>query len=156
MFYLVAYGITTLAAFGIVSYLEGEEESGLDMDSYRGLARRNPYLAAGFALAMVSLAGFPPTVGFLGKYFVFTAAVEEGYIWLVVIAVLNSLVSVFYYLRPVVMMYMKAPVEEKPIPLTPLLIPVLLLLIIVVLGLGVYPELLVEGSGAAALALTRP
>ncbi|UCD38178.1 MAG: NADH-quinone oxidoreductase subunit N, partial [Fidelibacterota bacterium] len=108
------------------------------------------YLAAVFALAMVSLAGFPPTAGFLGKYFVFAAAVDEGYVWLVVIAVMNSLVSVYYYLRPVVAMYMQEATEEAPIPLPGVVIPVFLMLVIVVLGLGLFPLVLVKNIVAAA------
>ncbi|MCB7130179.1 MAG: hypothetical protein J3T61_11650, partial [Candidatus Brocadiales bacterium] len=112
-----------------------------------------PFLAAVFALAMVSLAGFPPTAGFLGKYFVFSAAVDTGniwYIWLVVIAVLNNLISVYYYLRPVVAMYMQEPADETPIPLPRVTIPVFLLLVLVVLGFGIFPMTLVKSSVAAA------
>ncbi len=153
MYYVVAYAATTLAAFGVVALIEGEEESGLDIPSYRGLARRNPYLAAVFTLAMISLAGFPPTAGFLGKYFVFNAAVDTGniwYLWLVVIAILNSLISVYYYLRPVVAMYMHEPVDETPIPLPWVTTPVFLLLVLVVLGFGIFPMTLVKSSVAAA------
>lgn len=150
LYYVVVYAAATLGAFGVVALIEGEEESGLDINSYRGLARRNPYLAAVFALAMVSLAGFPPTAGFLGKYFVFSAAVDEGYIWLVVIAVLNSLISVYYYLRPVVAMYMQEPADEKPVLLPRIAAPVFLLLVLVVLGFGIFPMLLVKNSVSAA------
>jgi NADH-quinone oxidoreductase subunit N len=102
---------------------------------------------------MVSLAGFPPTAGFLGKYFVFSAAVDEGYIWLVVIAVLNSLISVYYYLRPVVAMYMRSPSTEEEVVLPGVITPVFLLLLIVTLGLGVFPMVLVMSSTSAAWSL---
>ncbi|MFB0516628.1 MAG: NADH-quinone oxidoreductase subunit N [Candidatus Neomarinimicrobiota bacterium] len=150
MYYVAVYAATTLGAFGVVALIEGDEESNLDIDSYRGLARRNPYLAGVFALAMVSLAGFPPTAGFLGKYFVFNAAVDEGYVWLVVIAVLNSLISVYYYLRPVVAMYMQKPTDETPILLPRVAAPVFLLLVLVVLGFGIFPMALVKNSVSAA------
>lgn len=150
MYYLAAYAITTLSAFGIVAIIEGDDESGLDVDSYRGLARRNPYLAALFALAMVSLAGFPPTAGFVGKYFVFSAAVDEGYVWLVVIAVVNSLISVYYYLRPVVAMYMQEPADESAVSLPRVVVPVFILLVLVVLGWGIFPMTLVRSGAAAA------
>ena len=149
-FYLAVYAVTTLGAFGIVSLIEGRDESGLDVESYRGLASRSPYLAAVFALAMLSLAGLPPTAGFLGKYFIFSAAIDEGYLWLVVIAVLNSLVSVYYYLRPVVAMYMQEPDQDTPVPLPGVTVPVLALVVLVVLGLGLFPMLLVKNSVAAA------
>ncbi|MFC1618715.1 NADH-quinone oxidoreductase subunit N [Candidatus Neomarinimicrobiota bacterium] len=153
MFYLGIYAIVTLGAFGVVALLEGKDETELEVSSYEGLARRNPYLAAVFAVAMVSLAGFPPTAGFLGKYFVFSAAVDEGYIWLVVIAVINSLISVYYYLRPVVAMYMRSPVEEAKVALPGVIVPVFLLLIIVTLGLGIFPMVLVMSSTSAAWSL---
>jgi NADH-quinone oxidoreductase subunit N len=153
MFYLGVYAIVTLGAFGVVALLEGKEETDLEVSSYRGLARRNPYLAAIFAVAMVTLAGFPPTAGFLGKYFVFNAAVDEGYIWLVVIAVINSLISVYYYLRPVVAMYMHSPTEEVKVALPGVLVPVFLLLLIVTLGLGIFPMALIMSSASAAWSL---
>ena len=142
--------MTTLGAFGIVSLIDGRDETGLDIESYRGLASRSPYLAGVFALAMLSLAGLPPTAGFLGKFFIFSAAIDEGYLWLVVIAVLNSLVSVYYYLRPVVAMYMQEPDQDAPIPLTWVTVPVLALVVLVVLGLGLFPMMLVKNSVAAA------
>ncbi len=150
LYYVAAYAVTTLGAFAVVALIEGKDESDLEMSSYRGLAHRNPWLAAFFALAMISLAGFPPTAGFLGKYFIFNAAVDEGYIWLVVIAVLNSLVSVYYYLRPIVAMYMREPVDEAPVSLPRVTVPVFVLLVGVVLGLGVFPMVLVRSSVAAA------
>lgn len=153
IFYVTAYGFTTLGAFGIVAIIEGKDETGLAIDDYKGLSRRNPYLAAGLTLALLSLAGFPPTAGFLGKFFIFNAAIDEGYTWLIIIAVMNSLVSVYYYLRPVIAMYMTDPeVVSKPaIPLT--FIPVFLLLILVALGMGIFPMTLINGATAAAMSL---
>ena len=149
-FYLAIYAVTTLGAFAVVSLIEGDEEGDLSIDSYRGLGRRSPYVAGVFALTMVSLAGLPPTAGFLGKYFVFSAAMDEGYLWLVVVAVLNSLVSVYYYLRPVVAMYMQAPAVSEPIVLHRASVPVLLVVVVVVLGLGLLPMALVKNGAAAA------
>ena len=153
LFYLAVYAAATLGAFGVVALIEGEEEASLDIQGYRGLARRSPFLAAVFALAMMSLAGFPPTAGFLGKYFIFSAAVDTGntwYIWLVVIAILNSLISVYYYLRPVVAMYMQEPADETPLPVPRVAIPVFLLLVLIVLGFGIFPMTLVKSGVAAA------
>ena len=142
--------VTTMAAFGIVAVLEQEDETALEISSYRGLASRSPVLAAVFALALLSLAGFPPTAGFFGKFFVFSAAVDEGYIWLVVLAVLNSLISVYYYLRPVVAMYMHPAKDETRVALPATMTPVMILLVLVVLGLGIFPMLLVTSSAVAA------
>ncbi|MEE9465899.1 MAG: NADH-quinone oxidoreductase subunit N [Candidatus Neomarinimicrobiota bacterium] len=149
IYYLAAYGITTMAAFGMVAVVEQEDETALEVSSYRGLANRSPVLAAVFALALLSLAGFPPTAGFFGKFFIFSAAVNEGYIWLVVLAVLNSLVSVYYYLRPVVAMYMHPAEDETPVALPTIMTPVTILLVLVVLGLGIFPMLLVTNSAVA-------
>lgn len=153
IFYLVVYGVTTLTAFGIASLLEDDSGRPASMDSFRGLARRNPYLAAMFALVMLSLAGIPPTAGFVGKFFIFNAVLEDGYIWLVVIAVMNSLVSVYYYLRPVVAMYMEQPDVEDLIETPWPMIPVLLLFAIIALGLGLFPATLVQSSTAAVSAI---
>jgi len=151
MFYLAVYAVTTLAAFGIIAVIEGQDETELEIDRYQGLGRRNPWLAVMFTLAMLSLAGFPPTAGFLGKFFIFNAAVEEGYVWLVIIAVLNSLISVYYYLRPVVAMWMQPAAEDAPAVQLPLIMaPVLVLLVLVALGLGIFPMSLVKSSVAAA------
>ena len=150
MFYLAVYAATTLGAFAVVGMIEGKDETGLTIDSYRGLGHRSPYLAGVFALAMVSLAGIPPTAGFLGKYFIFSAAIDEGYLWLVIIAVLNSLVSVYFYLRPVVAMYMQDPAEEAPILISRATVPVLLLMVLVIVGFGLLPMALVRNSVAAA------
>ena len=152
-YYLAIYSVTTLGAFAVVSLIEGDKEANLSIDSYRGLGKRSPYAAGVFALTMASLAGLPPTAGFLGKYFVFSAAMDEGYLWLVVVAVLNSLVSVYYYVRPVVAMYMQSPVVDEPIVVHRAIVPVLLLVVVVVLGLGLLPMPLVKNGVAAANSL---
>ena len=102
---------------------------------------------------MLSLAGFPPTAGFIGKFFIFSAAVDEGYIWLVIIGVLNSLISVYYYLKPVVAMYMEPAKDKSPIIMPRTLIPILVVVVLVVIGLGIFPIHLVRFSTDAALVL---
>ena len=110
LFYLVTYSVINLGAFAIVSGAE-KEESGLEFKDYRGLAAQRPWLSAAMTVFMISLAGFPPTAGFVAKYGLFSAAIEQGYIWLVVIGVLNTLISIYYYLRLVINMYMQE--EER-------------------------------------------
>ena len=110
LFYLVTYSVINLGAFAIVSGSE-KEESGLEFKDYRGLAAQRPWLSAAMTVFMISLAGFPPTAGFVAKYGLFSAAIEQGYIWLVVIGVLNTLISIYYYLRLVINMYMQE--EER-------------------------------------------
>jgi NADH-quinone oxidoreductase subunit N len=107
LFYLVAYAFTSFAAWAVVIALEQVEERGLELDDYAGLGRKYPALAAVMAVAMLSFTGVPPTLGFIGKFYLFRTVVEGGYIGLAIIGVLTSLVSAYYYLRVVVIMYMK-------------------------------------------------
>jgi len=101
LYYLLAYGFFNMGAFALVIIIENRNGGSNRIDTYRGLAMRHPWLSVFLALFMFSLAGFPPTAGFFAKFYVFSAAVNAGLVWLVVAAVLNSLTSVFYYLRPV-------------------------------------------------------
>jgi NADH-quinone oxidoreductase subunit N len=107
LFYLLAYGVTTLGAWAVVLALERADGSGTAIDDYAGLARRRPWMALAMSVFMLSLIGVPPTLGFLGKFVVFGSAVQAGQIGLAVIGVLTSLVSAYYYLRVVVYMYMR-------------------------------------------------
>lgn len=105
IFYLAAYSFMNLGAFGIASIIEGREESNLELNSYRGLGSRQPLLAALLSLFMFSLAGIPPFAGFFGKYYIFIAAIEANLTWLAILGVLSSVISVYFYLRLVVLMY---------------------------------------------------
>ena len=107
LFYLVAYVFTNFGAWGVVIALEKQEGKGLALDDYAGLAKRHPALAAAMTIFMLSLIGLPPTIGLIGKIYLFRAVIDGGFIWLAVIGVLTSVVSAFYYLRVVVIMYMK-------------------------------------------------
>jgi NADH-quinone oxidoreductase subunit N len=113
LFYMVAYALTSFAAWAVVIALEktemgvNEPGSGLHLQDYAGLARRYPGLAAAMAVAMLSFTGVPPALGFVGKFYLFRTAVEGGFIGLALIGVLTTLVSAYYYLRVVVIMYMQ-------------------------------------------------
>jgi NADH-quinone oxidoreductase subunit N len=107
LFYLLAYGLTNFAAWAVVIALEKAEGQGLQLDDYAGLGRKYPLLAACMAIAMFSFTGVPPTLGFVGKFYLFQAVLSGGYVWLAVIGVITSLISAFYYLRLVVIMYMR-------------------------------------------------
>jgi NADH-quinone oxidoreductase subunit N len=111
-FYLVAYTAMNLAAFGAVTSLTTDREPG-NLDEYRGLGYTRPFQAGVLALAMFALAGIPPTAGFMGKFFIFAAALKGGETALAVIGILSAVVSVFYYLRVVVSLYMR-PMEAEP------------------------------------------
>lgn len=107
LFYLVAYALTNFAAWAVVISLERSGERGLELEDYAGLGRKNPGLAAVMAVAMLSFTGVPPTLGFVGKFYLFRTVIEGGFIGLALIGVLTSLVSAYYYLRVVVIMYMR-------------------------------------------------
>ena len=108
LFYLVAYAVTNFGAWAVVVALEKAEGKGLALEDYAGLGRKYPALAVAMAVFMFSFAGMPPTVGFVGKFYLFRTAIEAGFVGLAVIGVLTSLVSVYYYLRVVMYMFMRS------------------------------------------------
>jgi NADH-quinone oxidoreductase subunit N len=112
LFYLLAYAVTNLGALGIVAILGTQQNEHDELRDFAGLWRSRPALAALMTIFLLSLGGFPPTAGFIGKWYIFTAAVQEGHYWLAIIGVLTSVVSVFFYLRIVVMMYMSESAPE--------------------------------------------
>jgi NADH-quinone oxidoreductase subunit N len=107
LFYLVAYAFTNFGAWGVVIALEKKEEKGLAIADYAGLGRKHPALAAAMTVFMLSLVGLPPTLGLVGKFYLFRAVIAAGFTGLAIIGVLTSLISAYYYLRVVVTMYMK-------------------------------------------------
>ena len=145
LFYLLVYGVGNLGAFAAIALLGTREHANDDLDSYAGLSARHPAIAAVMAVFLLSLGGLPPTAGFVGKWYVFSAAVQSGYYGLAIIGVLSSVVSIFFYLRVIVMMYM-APPADVPAPAAPSRAAVLALAVSVLLTfyLGVLPGRLVE------------
>jgi NADH-quinone oxidoreductase subunit N len=111
LFYAVAYTVMNLGAFAIVVVLGRAGEERIQISDYAGLAQRHPLLAALMATFMLALAGVPPTVGFVSKFYVFAAAVEAGFAWLALVGLVASVVSVYYYLRVVYQMYVVDPVD---------------------------------------------
>jgi NADH-quinone oxidoreductase subunit N len=107
LFYLLAYAVTNFGAWSVVSTLERKEGKGLLLDDYHGLGKKYPWLAATMLVFMLSFIGVPPTIGFVGKFYLFRTVLQGGYVWLAVIGVLTSLLSAYYYLRVVVNMYMR-------------------------------------------------
>jgi NADH-quinone oxidoreductase subunit N len=107
LFYLLAYAVTNLGAWAVVIAVERAEGAGLALNDYAGLSVRRPGLALAMAIFMLSLTGMPPTIGLVAKFYVFRAALEAGYLWLALVGVLTSLVSAYYYLRVVYVMYMQ-------------------------------------------------
>ena len=115
MFYMVTYVLTSLCSFGVVMLLSRNGFEADQLDDFKGLNRRSPWWAFIMLLVMFSLAGVPPTVGFYAKFSVLQAAVEAGFTWLAVVAVLASLIGAFYYLRVVKLMYFDEPIDTAPI-----------------------------------------
>jgi len=134
LFYLSIYILMNLGAFAVIISMGSKEKEGTDLyKEYAGAGIRNPFLGVFMAIFMLSLAGFPPTAGFFAKFYIFSSAVKSGYLGLVIIAVINSLISVYYYLRVIVYMFMRAPAEE----VKPVSIPISLGLVIFLTGIGI-------------------
>ena len=106
LFYLLVYAITNFGSWAVVIALEKAEGKGLALEDYHGLGAKYPVLAAAMVIFMLSFAGVPPTLGFVGKFFLFRTVLEGGFLWLAIIGIITSLISAFYYLRIVVNMYM--------------------------------------------------
>jgi NADH-quinone oxidoreductase subunit N len=139
-FYLVAYAITNLGAFGVLAALTTNDRPHDDIRDFAGMAAERPLLAGLMTVFLLSLGGFPPTVGFIAKWYIFNAAVQEGLIALAVVGVLTSVVSVFFYLRIVVMMYMTDEAAPGHRPVTPVLaVAGLVIALVGVFYLGILP-----------------
>ena len=142
LYYVIAYALSTIAAFAILRNVESEDENAA-IDSFNGMVKHNPYLAFGMAIAMLSLAGIPPLAGFFAKYYIFAVAFESGYIWLVGLAVITSLIGIYYYFRIIIAMYLKSTERTTPIHVPVRYTVVISVALVLVVILGVFPELLV-------------
>lgn len=143
MLYLLIYCVMNIGAFGAVILAKTEDGESLLISDYAGLGFRKPLLAGFMMVMLLSLAGFPPTAGFMGKFYIFKSAVQAGHIWLVIVGAINTAISAFYYLRVIVTMYMREPEEElsfKAYPST--LVIGLILAAIGVLLIGILPSLM--------------
>jgi NADH-quinone oxidoreductase subunit N len=140
LLYSASYSIVTIAAFGII-ILVREVRHNDDIETFNGLARTNPYMAFTLTIAMLSLTGIPPLTGFTAKYYIFTTAMENGYLWLVIVALLGSAVSTVYYFRPIIAMYLKEG-DWPAIPVTTTYRIQLISITILTLLLGLIPSLL--------------
>nr|WP_308213498.1 NADH-quinone oxidoreductase subunit NuoN [Streptoalloteichus tenebrarius] len=149
LFYLLAYGFTTLAAFGVISLVRAGDGEATHLSQWAGLAKRSPLTALVFTFLLLALAGIPLTSGFVGKFVVFTAAVEDGMAPLVVVAVLASAVAAFFYLRVVVLMYFSEPASDGPTVTVPGVFTTVAITlgVLVTLLLGVYPAVALDWAG---------
>jgi NADH-quinone oxidoreductase subunit N len=133
--------------------LRRSDVAGEELKDFSGLHFLNPFPAFAMLLFMLSLGGIPPTAGFMGKFWLFSAAIESGYTWLAVIGVLNSAVSLYYYIRIVVFMYLKKETMGSEPTTTPALAVVLGVAVAATLVFGVYPRLLFELADVSAKTL---
>ena len=156
LFYLLVYTFTTAGAFGVILLLERGGEEAVGIGDTAGLATRHPLAALALSLFLLSLVGIPPTAGFVGKFYLFGAAVRAGYIWLAVIGVLNSAAAAYYYLRVIVSMYMREP-EGTPAVIVPSFAGALAVVVALwgVIQLGVFPAPLFDLAQSAVLPLLR-
>jgi NADH-quinone oxidoreductase subunit N len=144
LFYLLAYAVSNLGALGIVALLGTSQNQHDELRDFAGLWRSRPGLAGLMTVFLLSLGGFPPLAGFIGKWYIFAAAVERGHYWLAIIGVLTSVVSVFFYLRIVVMMYMTegSDVTRPRVPLTAA--AALALATVAVFYMGILPSRIID------------
>jgi NADH-quinone oxidoreductase subunit N len=149
LFFVATYALTNLGAFIVIIAVSNRAGSDL-ITSYAGLARRTPWLAAGLALALISLTGIPPTAGFIAKLYIFNAAVESDLIWLVVIAVLNSVISAFYYLRIVSIMFLGEPSMPEGVATSHSVKLALAVAVAGILLVGIVPSPLLDAAKDAA------
>ena len=153
LIYLLVYSFMQLGAFAVIVLLRREDVVGDELKDFSGLHVRNPFAAFAMLLFMLSLGGIPPTAGFMGKFWLFSSAIDAGYYWLAVIGVLNSAVSLYYYVRVVVFMYLKKETIGSEPKATPALAVTLAIAVAATLILGVYPRLLFEVAEASARTL---
>jgi NADH-quinone oxidoreductase subunit N len=156
LFYLLAYTFTTVGAFGAIGLCARAGEEAVEVGDYAGLARRHPVLAFTLTLFMLSLVGIPPLAGFVAKFYLFGSAVRAGYLWLTVIAVLNSAIAAYYYLRVIIYMYMREP-EGEGLSVAPSLAGGLALAIALVglVLIGLMPAPFADLAQAAVTPLLR-
>ena len=141
-----------IGAFTIVALISRENEQKISIDDYSGIGFKQPLLAGSLSLFLLSLAGIPLTAGFAGKFFIFRAAIESHFIWLAVVGVINSVVSVYYYLRIIVIMYMKElPEDYVPVSISPGVAVVLWLATFGILQLGIYPDFVISLAQGSVL-----
>jgi NADH-quinone oxidoreductase subunit N len=153
LIYLFIYLFMQLGAFAVIAVMRRRDVAGEELKDFSGLSYRHPMAAFAMLLFMLSLGGIPPTAGFFGKFWLFGAAIESGYVWLAVIGVLNSAISLYYYLRIVVFMYLKTETTGTEPAITAPLALVLGVAIVATLVIGVYPRLLFVVAEASARTL---
>lgn len=144
IFYLAAYVFMNIGAFTVISIIEGEGDTRIDINSFAGLNSKSPVLAAFMSLFMFALAGIPPLAGFFGKYYVFVGAIKGGLTWLAIIGVISSMISVYFYLRVVVYIYFRDSVEDFQPEISSFSLTSVIISGALVLIFGIFPDLLLN------------
>jgi NADH-quinone oxidoreductase subunit N len=156
LYYMLAYTLMNIGAFAVITVLAGKGEEKVNISDYNGLGYRHPVAAIALSLFLFSLAGIPPTAGFMGKFYIFSAAIKEGYLGLAIIGVINSVISVYYYLRVTIAMYMKEPAtsgESPALIFSPACIIAILISAFGVLRMGIFPSDYIDIAKQSFLAL---
>ena len=152
LFYMLAYTFMNLGAFAVIIVLGKKGEENSNIEDFSGLGYKHPLLAVTMSIFMFSLAGIPPLIGFMGKFYIFSAAIKSGFYVLALIGVINSVISVYYYLRVTVVIYMKKPVREfAPLSLSPLIIFAILLTICGTIYFGIFPSKIITFAQQSAV-----
>jgi NADH-quinone oxidoreductase subunit N len=152
IFYLFAYGIATIGAFGIVTLVRDSAGEVADLNRWAGLGKRSPFIASAFATLLLALAGIPLTSGFIGKFVIFSAAYESGNKAVVVVGVLSSAIAAYFYIRVIVLMFFSDPIEDG----TSVVIPsiwtraTIIISLIITIILGVFPTPLLNFIASTA------
>jgi NADH-quinone oxidoreductase subunit N len=157
MFYTAAYAVTNVGAFAVVSHFANAGERYVTLEDYEGLGGSSPLLAAALTIFLLSLIGIPMTGGFFAKFYVFSAAVKANLIWLTIIGVLNSGVGAYYYLRIIVMMYMRESRKEVPVTPVPFALRIALAsCVAATLYMGIFPGRVLQYAQDSAQQLVEP
>ena len=143
LYYVLAYAVASLAAFAVLHNLAFENENA-SAEAFNGFSKRNPFHAFVMTVALLSLAGIPPLAGFFAKYYIFTVAFESGYVGIVLLAVVTSLIGIYYYFRIIIAMYLKAPDTTSPIQVSTMHNVMLVICLLATIILGLFPDLVIQ------------
>lgn len=146
LYYTLAYSVSSLALFGVLMTIESKRGSIQNMDTFNGFAKKNSFLAFVAALALISMAGIPPTSGFFAKFSVLKLTVEGNYLWLAIVGVVNAIIGIFYYFKLIISMYFKQPEENDTFIYSNSVVYnfILVLLVVVIIGAGIFSDLIIN------------
>jgi len=157
MFYAASYAAMNVGAFAVVSHFANAEEKYVTLEDYAGLGKKSPMLAATFTFFLMSLIGIPITGGFFAKFYVLSSALRSGLVGLAIILVLNTALGAYYYLRIIVMMYMREPRGEVPVTATPpTAVLAIGICILLTLYLGVFPGRVLSFTSESSSQIVQP